>query len=387
VARAATRRFVSVPARRGRLDTAEVADDESRLAPILRLLLAGASAVVVLVGMHWSAHLLVPLILTAMVLLATTPIVLRLQQRGVPPRIAVLGLYVVLAVIGVVLLLYFGLLLRRFGNNLPAYSTELDLRLADVEQSLADLGLPVDVGQIGSDVFINAATWVTNQLIATVQTALFVFPAALLILLESPQLIARIPREIGADDRLTRALNTYRDSIIGFMAVSTRIGLILGGLVTVMLFLLGVDFPIFFGILTFFATYIPSLGLLIAAIPAITMSWVQYGWGRAALVAIGFMMLSMVVGSTMQRGAMTRRLNLSGGVIFLGAFFWAWVLGPAGALLAAPIMALIKLVLESSSQTRWLAVIMSQGMPDTEGTPAPEHGATLPAPESGREQP
>jgi predicted PurR-regulated permease PerM len=39
------------------------------------------------------------------------------------------------------------------------------------------------------------------------------------------------------------------------------------------------------------------------------------------------------------------------------------VLGPAGALIGAPIMALIKVVLESSPRSSWVAALMSQGQP------------------------
>lgn len=116
-----------------------------------------------------------------------------------------------------------------------------------------------------------------------------------------------------------------------------------------------VDFPIFSGMLTFIANYIPSIGLLLSAVQAIGMTWVQYGWGRAALVMLGFILLGTVAGSVMQRGLMQRRLDLSGGIIFVGAFFWAWVLSPAGALLGTPITALIKVILESSERTRWVA--------------------------------
>ncbi len=324
-------------------------------APLMRLLIGGASAVILVAAMRFAAPLLVPFILTAMVVLATTPTLMSIQRRGVPPRLAVLALYAVLVVIGLLLLLYFGLLLREFADNLPQYAAELDTRLSGVEEALAAAGLPITTGQLGSGVVISSTTWLADQLLLTVKTAVFVFPAAMLLLLESPYRLARVPREISTDDRLARGLTDFRDSIIGFLEVSTRTGIILATIVSVMLFLMGVDFPIFFGMLTFVANYIPSIGLLLAAVPAVGMTWVQYGWGRAALVTLGFILLGMVVGSIMQRGLMQRRLDLSGGIIFVGAFFWAWVLSPAGALLGTPITALIKVILESSERTRWVA--------------------------------
>ncbi|MGE0539785.1 MAG: AI-2E family transporter [Dehalococcoidia bacterium] len=337
--------------------------DSLQLAPITRLLIGGAAAVVLVAGMRFAAPLLVPFILTGMVVLATTPTLIDLQRRGIPPRLAVLGVYAVLVIVGLLLLLYFALLLHRFTDNLPDYAAELDARLAGLEEALASIGLPAPNGRAGSNAIIEIANWVAEQLLTTVQIAVFVFPAAMLLLLESPRLLAGLPREIGTDDRLARTIGDFRDGIVGFLEISTRTGVILAIGVAVMLFVLGVDFPVFFGLLTFFANYIPSIGLLLAAVPAIGMAWVQYGWGRAVLVMLGFILLGMVVGSTMQRSLLRRRLNLSSGTIFLGAFFWAWVLGPAGALIGAPIMALIKVILESSPRTRWIATLMSQGQP------------------------
>ena len=87
--------------------------------PIMRLLLGGAAAVILVAGMRFAAPLLVPFILTGMVVLATTPVLWDLQRRGIPPRLAVLGLYTALVVVGVILLLYFALLLHEFNENLP----------------------------------------------------------------------------------------------------------------------------------------------------------------------------------------------------------------------------------------------------------------------------
>jgi predicted PurR-regulated permease PerM len=298
-----------------------VTPEALQLEPILRLMIGGAAAVIVVAGMRFAAPLLVPFILTGMVVLATTPTLMELQRRGIPPRLAVLGVYAVLVVVGLILLLYSALLLHEFNDNLPDYAAELDMRLSGLEESLITFGLPIPSGQWGSDAVINATTWVVNQVLDTIQIAVFVFPAAMLLLLESPRLLARIPREVGTDDRVAHALSDFRDSIIGFLEVSTRTGVILAIGVSVMLFLLGVDFPVLFGLLTFFANFIPSIGLLLAAVPAIAMAWVQFGWGRAVLVMLGFILLGIVVGSTMQRSLLRRRLDLSGGTIFIGAFF------------------------------------------------------------------
>ncbi|MGH2587616.1 MAG: AI-2E family transporter [Dehalococcoidia bacterium] len=333
--------------------------DRDALPPILRLLIGGACAVIVLAAMRVAAPLLVPLLLTLMVVLATTPTILRLQQRGIPPRLAILGLYAVLVGVGLVLLVYFGLLVREFSGNLPDYEAKLQTRMTAVQDTLVDAGAPVSVRQLNGSAVTGFVLVLADKLSGTVGIAVVVFPAAMLILLDSPRIVARIPDRLGSDDRVLHAFNEFRRSIIDFCVISTRVGLGRGAGVAVWLLLLGVDFPLFLGMFTFVTSYIPGIGLLLAVIPAVAMAWVQYGWGRAAVVAVGFLAISMAVGAALGNRVVRRRLDLSGATIFLGAFFWAWVLGPAGALLAAPIMALIKVVLESSPETRWLAVLIS----------------------------
>lgn len=61
-------------------------------------------------------------------------------------------------------------------------------------------------------------------------------------------------------------------------------------------------------------------------------------------------------------------LNLSPLVITISLFFWAWVLGPLGALIAVPLTLAVKeIVLDSSDDTRWLSTVMGSG--EKEQTP------------------
>ncbi|MGD9890509.1 MAG: AI-2E family transporter [Dehalococcoidia bacterium] len=323
----------------------------TEIAPILRLLIGGACAFVLLDGLQQTADLLVPLLITLMVVLSTTPFVLRLQQRGLPPRLAVVGAYVIVAGVGVILLLFFAHFLQEFAEQMPEYQAAFDARM---ESMTFDSD-----GRLNGEAIIGVAQAVCFALLDTVETAVFVFPAAMLVMLDSPRILAQVPVRVESDTEVARNLDEVRSSIVGFLSVSARSGLFLALGSTAVLWLLGIDFAAFFGFLTFAANFIPSFGLLFAAVPAVIMAWVQYGWPRAILVAIGFWGVSLLVGSMLGRKAMQRRLNLSAPALFLGAFFWAFVLGPAGALVGAPITAFIRIVLDSSRQTRWLARLMS----------------------------
>jgi predicted PurR-regulated permease PerM len=205
--------------------------------------------------------------------------------------------------------------------------------------------------------------------LSTVEAAVIVLPLAMLVLLDSPRILAQVPGRLESDPVVMRTFEEVREAIVGFLSLSAQAGLVLAAGVAVGLWLLGIDFAGLFGLLTFIANFVPTVGLLLAAVPAVLMAWIQYGWGRALLVAAGFIGLSLFVGAILGRKEMQRRLNLSAPTLVLGTFFWMFVLGPGGALVAAPLTVILRMVLEQSGQTRWLARLMSAPQNDVPREP------------------
>jgi AI-2 transport protein TqsA len=333
--------------------------DDDRFPPLLRVLLTGACAVIVLVGMRAAADLLVPFLVTLLAVLAATPLVLNLQQRGIPPRLARTGVYIALVVVGLLLFVYVTRLLGEFTANLPRYQEELDARTTQLETDLASAGISVSLQDLRGSFLHTFVVTMVNQISRTMTTLVFVFPAALLVLMESPRLATQLPQRFSSDEQIMAEFLRYQRSVTEFLVITAQAGFLLAAFFAAWLWLLGVNLPILWGILAFLVSFIPGVGLVFAAIPPLIMAWIQFGFLRAVLVVIGLIGISAAVHHRMGRNAIARRLDLSIAVLYLGAFFWTWILGPFGALLAAPIMALVKLLLESSGQTRWLAMLMS----------------------------
>ena len=166
------------------------------------------------------------------------------------------------------------------------------------------------------------------------------------------RLISRDP------DRATRRWHAIGDDINRYMAIKTGTSLVTGIVVALWLMILGVDFPLLWGTLAFLLNYVPNLGSVLAALPAVLLALVQLGPGTAGLVVLGYGMVNFVVGSVLEPRSMGRGLGLSTLVVFLSLVFWGWVLGPVGMLLSVPLTASIKIVLESSESTRWAAVLL-----------------------------
>ena len=121
---------------------------------------------------------------------------------------------------------------------------------------------------------------------------------------------------------------------------------------------MGVDYYFLWGLLAFVLNYIPTIGSFFALLPPALLTLIQMGYIEAILVVIGFIIINTIIGNIIEPRFMGKGLGLSTLVVFLSLIFWGWVLGPIGMLLSVPLTITIKIILDSSDETRWLAVLL-----------------------------
>jgi AI-2 transport protein TqsA len=97
----------------------------------------------------------------------------------------------------------------------------------------------------------------------------------------------------------------------------------------------------------------------VAAIPCILLAFIQFGLGAAALTTLANIVINLGVSNGIEPRYLGHGLGLSPLVVILSVLFWGWVLGAMGMLLAVPLTMTVKIALESSDDTRWIAVLMS----------------------------
>src|SRR5690606_22953394 len=135
-----------------------------------------------------------------------------------------------------------------------------------------------------------------------------------------------------------------------------------------------VDFPLLWGLVAFLLNYVPNIGSIVAAIPAVLIAMVQpelETWHVFAVIA-GYVVINMVLGNIVEPHLLGRRLGLSPLVVFASLVFWGWVWGPVGMLLSVPLTVAIKIMLEGSDDFRWVAVFISS-LPEV----TPEPGGSI----------
>ncbi|MBK9248926.1 MAG: AI-2E family transporter [Ignavibacteria bacterium] len=102
------------------------------------------------------------------------------------------------------------------------------------------------------------------------------------------------------------------------------------------------------------------MGSAIALVVTVAVTFVQYGAGRTAIVALGYLVLTFILGSVIQPRMMGKMLGLSTLVIFLSVLFWGNLLGAIGMMLCVPLTMALKFALVSNEQTRWIGVLLER---------------------------
>jgi len=205
-----------------------------------------------------------------------------------------------------------------------------------------------------------------NQLVGILTNGVLIVLTVIFMLLEA----AIIPDKLDAIfrksevSRKRKRIRYFISTVNRYMAIQTVISLATGVCVAIFLTIMGVDFPLLWGLLAFVFNYIPNIGSILAAVPAVLLTIIQFGLGRAVEVAIGYLVINMIIGNVISPRLMGRGLGLSTLVVFLSLIFWGWLLGPVGMLLSVPLTMTIKIGLERSENTRWAAILLGSERTD-----------------------
>jgi predicted PurR-regulated permease PerM len=148
-------------------------------------------------------------------------------------------------------------------------------------------------------------------------------------------------------------------SVNNYLAIKTLVSIATGIVVSIMLWAFGLDFPILWGVLAFLLNFIPNIGSIIAAVPAISLAILQLGPAQAGFIGLGYLTINTVMGNVVEPKYLGKGLGLSALVVFLSLIFWGWLLGTVGMLLSVPLTMILKIGLQSSAEGRWFAVLLS----------------------------
>jgi AI-2 transport protein TqsA len=363
-----------------RSDIAETLAFTLRQPSFLRVMLMLAATVVVLVGIHLGAPILNPIFFAVVLTLLFSPVYSWLKRRGLPAPVALLVMLVMLTVLFLGLIFILGASIGRFGERVGFYTAELNGQLDDLDALIERLGLAnVDLQEVVKPSALADAIGVVLSGIAGFLSDLFLILMIMLFLLvEGPAMMNRLRASAGEGHPQVQRLTTVGQSVVRQFGLRAIVNLVTGAGVTVLMFLLGVDFPLLWGVLTFFLSFVPYIGLVLAVAPAVVLALAEFGVSRAVIVIAGVVVINVLAENVLSPMMMGRGLNLSPTVVFLSFIIWAWLLGGPGAFLALPITLFVAVMFDTFPETMWLASIIGVSSPDTDAAAGTSPGAPTP---------
>ncbi len=326
------------------------------------LLLNLAAFVVVIAGVKAISGLVIPLLLATFFAIILSPLMLWFRKKGVPSPIAMILVLVIFIAIEAGLAAIIGGSFRDFTDNLPFYQDRLSAMYSDFlvwarSKGVAEESLHV-LKEIDPSQVMGFAATTLRGLGKLVTNTFMIMLLLIFILIEAGGMVHKM--KLLA--RMGVGSESYVESIVSginsFFAIKTLTSLATGVLVGVGLWIQGVDFPVLWGLVAFLLNYIPTIGSIIASVPAVMLSAIQLGLVHSLVTALIFFGVNTLIGSIIEPRIMGRGVGLSPLVVFLSMAFWGWVFGPVGMLLSVPLTMLFKIALSKSHKGLWLAVLL-----------------------------
>lgn len=340
---------------------------EAAIARSHRALVAGGATILVVAGLKLAAPILVPVAFALFLGVLSQPLLQSLLKRGVPAPLAVFFTMLVLAAVATLfVLLLLGSLgeLREVG---PTYYAQFQERISFTLEWWEGKGIRilewVPEKYRRPDAIVELAGGTVKGLLNLATQITIVLLTLVFILMEAaalPRKLARLPAEyrevLLRVSPVSQELQRY---LLIKVAMSLAIGLAAGFWVGA----LGVEFPVLCGILAFACHFIPNVGALIAAAPAMALAFVQFDLTKSFAVLAGYLVIGTVLGNLVEPTLLGKRLGMSTLVVFLSLIFWGWLWGPVGMLLSVPLTGTIKILLERSESFSWLATLLDSSNP------------------------
>ena len=352
-------------------------DHNHQQASLLRLLLGLTCIAVLTIALHLLASYVGMILFGLLFAVLFTPIYHWLKRKGLPTWLALLIMLISIVGGGLALI---GLLMVSFKqrvSSLESYQALLAERLAPLQAWLADKGVNLSGLQV-QDIFDieQVLTWVASSLTTLAgmgATALFLLAVIFFAVIEAADFGARLEASLGAEHPITLRTKEFTRMAVKYIGLRAFVNLIVGGAVVVLMLVLGIDFALLWGVLTFFLGFIPYLGIFISTALPTVLAFIEYGLDRAIAVIIGVTIINVSTENLIAPKIIGQGLKLSPLVVFLAFFFWSAVLGPVGMFLSMPLTILIIFVLQSYDETRWLADLA--GSPSKPSTVEPQQPA------------
>ncbi|MFO7680079.1 MAG: AI-2E family transporter [Chloroflexota bacterium] len=341
---------------------------------------------VTLVFVRTFADFIVTIVVALVLAILLTPFLGWLQRKGMPKALAFILTMAVVVALMVFLFLFFVLSLSQLGAAIPVYAAELEDLKLQIQALLATAGIELadsqsmmnlmQPGQI-VDLFARLFSAVSGVL----SDGLTVLLMLAFTLIGASSFSARARQLMDEGHPGLGRLFQFNQDIRHYLFITNNVGLAAAAINTALLLVVGVDFALLWGVLSYLLSYVPYVGFVLALVPPVVLALLEFGWPTAVFVFIAYFVINSAIDEVVKPRLLGQGLDLAPVIVFVSVILWGLILGPLGGLLAVPVTLAIKqLLIESDPDNRWLARLIGNG----DGQAAAETAVVSPSPPSSK---
>jgi AI-2 transport protein TqsA len=331
----------------------------NRLLIVVVIFLTGAA-------LKLAAPVVIALLLTLMLVYLMDPLVVFLSRRRVPLWLAVLVAIVFFAAIfaGLGVLIFFDL--PHFAHAFPRFQEAILARAqALIAGTQKSMGITVVVDpfeELRKIPLRPLLMGVARSSLRILSEFTLIFFFAIILLIGKYRIIRMMltvfPRRHSMVPIMLKHIDRHMRAFLGIKALAS---LVIGIGTALILLAFRVEFAVTWGFLTILLNFVPTLGPITAVVLPLLITIIQYpGWIIPLAVTASLGALHMGISNFIEPRFLGERLDLSFFVIFLSLFFWGWMWGAPGVLLAVPVTASLKIVLERIPATSRVAMLLGK---------------------------
>ncbi len=336
------------------------------------MLLGTAAAVIAGAGIMAMSWLIGPVFLALTLVIAVSPLHSLLRRKGLPNWVAatalVVGVYAILLSLVVVLVVS----VAQLATELPQYADRARSMADAAAGELSRFGVGADqLRRVADSLDFGKVAGILGTVLSSVgslaSNIVFLLSLLLFLSVDAGNNDARMAVLAADRPEVATALTRFAAGTRNYLVVSTVFGLIVAVLDGVALAVMGIPLPILWALLAFITNYIPNVGFILGLVPPALLGLLEGGWQTAVWVIVVYSVLNFVVQTLIQPKFVGDSVGLSITVTFLALLFWAWLIGPLGAILAIPLTLLVKLFLvDMDPKARWADAFLTARVPAPE---------------------
>lgn len=342
---------------------------------LVRFALVGIFLLAFVYALYFARDFFMPVLLAFMLALTLTPIVRFLRKHGIPAAVSA----TLLVVLSTATVATIGYLLSgpvvQLVTDAPSIGREVAQRLSEVKrpfEHLLNVTQQVEhitdaVEEPGVQKVVVAQPGIVSRaagnIVSATTSIAIIFVLSLFLLASGTMLYEKIIQSFTRLSEKKRALRLVYDverEISRYLLTVAMINSGLGIAVGLGLWSIGVPDPLVWGVAAALLNFLPYIGAavtvaLVAAISLVTFDSLGY-----ALLAPAFVVLcNTIEGQIVTPLVVGRRLEINAVAIFIAVAFWSWLWGFVGALIAVPLLVVIKVFCDHFDSLRHVGNFLS----------------------------